>query len=154
MTYDVQIRSVTGTPLLAVRRRATLSQLSTVVPDACGAVWASIRRSQMASHGRNVAVYLNDDIDLEVGVEVGPDAIADGEVILSATPTGMVATTEHRGPYSRLHEAHAAVRQWCRTYQHRLAGPTWEIYGHWSDDPDALRTDVFYLLTADAMAAG
>ena len=27
-----------------------------------------------------------------------------------------------------------------------LAGPNWEVYGHWHDDPSQLRTDVFYLL--------
>jgi len=27
-----------------------------------------------------------------------------------------------------------------------FAGPNWEIYGHWTDDPAQLRTDVFYLL--------
>src|SRR5262245_59498011 len=27
-----------------------------------------------------------------------------------------------------------------------LAGPNWEIYGDWTDNPDELRTEVFYLL--------
>ena len=33
---------------------------------------------------------------------------------------------------------------------HTLAGPNWEIYGHWVDewnrDPTKIRTEVFYLL--------
>lgn len=153
MQYGVRLTRVAGTPLLVVRRRATQSELSTVVPDACGTVWTFIRRSQVASPGRNVAVYLNDRIDLEVGVEVSADAAADGEVRRSATPDGVAATTTHLGPYSQLHKAHDAIRQWCGANQHRFVGPSWEVYGHWTDDAEKLRTDVFYLVTADPSAA-
>lgn len=154
MQYVVNLTSVTATSLLVVRRRSKLTELSKVVPDACGAVWDFIRRSQIASHGRNVAVYLNDRIDMEVGVEVDGNAAAGGEVILSATPAGTVATTTHLGLYTRLPEAHQAIRQWCSANHHRLAGQNWEVYGHWIDDPEKLRTDVFYLLTTDAKPAG
>jgi hypothetical protein len=34
----------------------------------------------------------------------------------------------------------------------QLAGPNWEIYGHWQNewnkDPSQIRTDVYYLLTS------
>lgn len=73
---------------------------------------------------------------------------------LSATPAGTVATTAHLGLYTRLPEAHEAVRQWCSTHKHRLAGPNWEVYDHWSDNPEKVRTDVYYLLTTDAKSAG
>jgi hypothetical protein len=37
-----------------------------------------------------------------------------------------------------------------RAQGHELAGPSWEVYGHWLDewnsDPRKIRTDVFYLL--------
>jgi effector-binding domain-containing protein len=154
MPYRVELQTVTGTPILMVRRRASLQELPRVVPEACGVVWDFIRRSSIRSHGRNVAVYLNAQIDLEVGVEVGDDATAAGHVALSTTPTGRVATTTHLGPYDRLHHAHTAIRQWCATHQHRLAGPNWEVYGHWSDDPAKLRTEVFYLLATKGPLAG
>ena len=101
MQCRVELNNVTGTPLLVVRRRAALQDLPKVVPDACGVVW-NFRGSQIASHGRNAAVYLNEQIDLEVGVEVGADVTttSTGEVILSSTPAGMVATTSHVGPYA------------------------------------------------------
>ncbi len=71
----------------------------------------------------------------------------------SATPAGPVATTTHFGPYGRLHEAHDAIRRWCAGNGHTLAGPNWEVYGHWQDawnsDPGQIRTDVYYLLAAD-----
>ncbi|HTP18344.1 MAG TPA: hypothetical protein VMJ65_01995 [Solirubrobacteraceae bacterium] len=27
-----------------------------------------------------------------------------------------------------------------------LAGPRWEIYGHWREDPNELETEIFWLL--------
>jgi hypothetical protein len=35
---------------------------------------------------------------------------------------------------------------WCRTHGRRVAGPSWEIYGHWTEDESRLRTDVYHLL--------
>jgi len=62
-----------------------------------------------------------------------------------------VASTTHLGPYAGLGAAHDAIHQWCRANNHRLAGPSWEIYGHWDPewdaDPSRIRTDVYYLLT-------
>jgi effector-binding domain-containing protein len=66
--------------------------------------------------------------------------------VCAVIPGGMVATVVHMGPYQKLPEAHAAVRGWCAEHGHALAGPSWEIYGDWTDNPAELRTDVFYLL--------
>ena len=63
-----------------------------------------------------------------------------------AIPGGTVATVVHMGLYQKLSEAHTAVRRWCAEYNYALAGPNWEIYGDWTDYPDELHTDVFYLL--------
>jgi hypothetical protein len=45
-------------------------------------------------------------------------------------------------------EAHDAIQHWCAANGPRLAGPSWEIYGHWepgwNDNPALIRTDVFY----------
>jgi effector-binding domain-containing protein len=72
--------------------------------------------------------------------------------VRSATPAGAVASTTHSGPYAGLGAAHDAVHRWCQAHDHRLAGPNWEIYGHWlrewDADPSRIRTDVYYLLSA------
>ena len=113
---------------------------------------ASFARSRSRVRGRHVALYLDDQINLEVGVELQTPWAGYGEVVGSALPAGTVATTVHFGPYNRLHEAHQAIRDWCANHGYALAGPSWEIYGHWEDawnsDPSRIRTDVFYLLTA------
>ena len=50
------------------------------------------------------------------------------------------------GPYTRLADAHKAIREWCGGNGVEIAGPRWEIYGDWSDNPEGLRTDVYHLL--------
>jgi hypothetical protein len=157
MEYAIRLEQLSSRPLAVVRRRARPQELSKVVPDACGAVWGVVRALQVPGAGRHIAVYLDDQINLEVGVELDAPFAGHGEVVGSATPAGLVATTTHYGPYGLLHQAHEAICRWCANNGYRLAGPNWEIYGHWKDewnsDPTKICTDVFYLLAAEGRSA-
>jgi len=145
----VQLQQLKSVPLAVIRRQASPSELSRLVPDCCGLVWNEVR-AQQAKAGRHVAIYWDGTIHLEVGVELLGPFTEQGEVVLSATPAGAVASATHLGPYSGLGAAHDAVRRWCKANNHTLAGPNWEIYGHWqldwNTDPSLIRTDVYYQL--------
>jgi effector-binding domain-containing protein len=149
-SYPVQVRQLESIPLAVIRRQARPADLSRLVPECCGLVW-EVMRAQKVKAGRHVAVYWDGSIRLEVGVELQAPFSEQGEVVRSATPAGVVASTTHFGPYAGLGAAHDAVLQWCRASNHRLAGPSWEIYGHWEPEwntqPSRIRTDVYYLLT-------
>jgi effector-binding domain-containing protein len=149
-SYIVQVQRLQSVPLAVIRRQARASDLSHVVPECCGLVW-NVVRAQQTKGGRHVAIYWDGSIRLEVGAELFGPFVEHGEVVRSATPAGPVAWTTHLGPYGGLGAAHDAVRQWCRANNHRLAGPNWEIYGHWQRewdaDPSRIRTDVYYLLS-------
>jgi hypothetical protein len=157
MEYVVRLEQHPGRRLAVVRRRAASHELSKVVPDACGTVWNVLRAQKVPGAGRHVAVYLDGQISLEVGAELDGPFAGHGEVVLSATPAGPVATTTHRGPYHLLHGAHEAICRWCANNGHTLAGPNWEVYGHWqndwNNDPSKITTDVYYLLRADGSSA-
>lgn len=151
MGYDIRIETLaTGTPTAVVRRQARVQDLPAVVPEACGLVWKVMKAQQVRGAGRHVSLYLDEVINLEVGVELETPFIGHGEVVGSALPAGRVATSVHFGPYPQLPSAHNAIRNWCTAHGHTLAGPNWEIYGHWLDewnhDPSKIRTDVYYLL--------
>lgn len=151
MAYDIRLEHVTKTrPLAVVRRRVSLRELPKVIPESCGLVWSALRAQQVTGAGRHVTVYLDDQINLEIGVEMNSPFAGSGEVVGSTLPIGLVASTVHFGPYDGLHRAHQAIRDWCVVQGHTLSGPNWEIYGHWLDqwnrDPSLIRTDVFYLL--------
>ncbi|MEO8076281.1 MAG: GyrI-like domain-containing protein [Acidobacteriota bacterium] len=149
-TSAVEIQQLDSVPLAVIRRQARAQELSRVVPECCGLVWTAVR-AQQASAGRHVAVYWDRSIRLEVGVELQGPFVEHGDVVRSATPAGAVAAATHFGPYGGLGAAHDAIHQWCSANNQRLAGPNWEIYGHWvsewNADPSQIRTDVFYLLS-------
>ncbi len=148
-SYTVQIQRLDSVPLAVIRRQASASELSRVVPQCCGLVWDAVR-AQKAQAGRHIAIYWDGSIRLEVGVEFYGPFAEHGQVVRSAIPAGMVASTTHFGPYSGLGAAHDAVRRWCSANNHSLAGPNWEIYGHWQSEwntnPAQIRTDVYYQL--------
>ncbi len=150
MEYDVRLDRSIGAKLAVVRLCAGRQELPRVVPAACGKVWAELRALGVKGAGRHVSLYLDDKINLEVGVELDSPFAGHGDVVASALPKGPVATVAHVGPYGELGKAHRAIRQWCEAHGHALAGSNWEIYGHWLDewnrDPSRIRTDIFYLL--------
>jgi effector-binding domain-containing protein len=146
MSYGVRVEQVESRPLAVIRRRASPRELSTVVPALCGEVWNFVKAHKLDRPGRHVAVYFDGAINLEVGVEIGGTFAASDSVVPSATPAGTVATVTHVGDYARLGDAHEAIRAFCKQRGLTFAGPNWEIYGHWNDDPRLVTTDVFYLI--------
>jgi effector-binding domain-containing protein len=146
MPYAVEFRHVSPQSIAVVRRQARAGELSVIVPQACGEVWNFVRANGIAGAGRHVAVYLDCVMHLEVGVEVSGPIQGDGNVVPSVTPSGLVATTMHVGPYSQLGKAYDALNEWCKGHERTPAGVYWEIYGHWTDDETRLETEVFCLL--------
>jgi effector-binding domain-containing protein len=145
----VHLQQLDAIPLAVIRGHATRADLSRIVPQWCGLVWNAVR-AQNVKAGRHVAIYWDAAIRLEVGVELHGAFVDHDNVVRSSTPSGMIASATHLGPYSGLGTAHAAIRDWARVNNHRLAGPNWEIYGHWlrewDANPSQIRTDVFYLV--------
>jgi effector-binding domain-containing protein len=150
-SHVVHVQRHASVPLAVIRRQVPASERARVVPECCGLVWNAVR-AQQARAGRHVALYW-DGIRLEVGVELQGPFVEQGEVVISATPAGDVAMVTHLGPYGGLGDAHDAVQRWCREHHQRLAGPSWEIYGHWqpewNTDPSQIRTDICYLIATE-----
>src|SRR5262249_44846569 len=106
MAYDVRLEHLSSRPIAVVRRRASLQELAKVIPDACGTVGGVVRAQKIPGAGRHIAIYWDDVINLEGGVELEAPFAGHDEVVGSATPAGAVATAVHFGPYGRLPEAH------------------------------------------------
>lgn len=147
--YAVHLHQLDSIPLAVIRRQASASELSRVIPECCGLVWNALR-AQQARGGRHVAIYWDNSIRVDVGAELLSPFEEQGHVVRSATPAGPAVTATHYGPYGGLGSAHKAIREWCAAHNHQLAGLNWEIYGHWLDEwnsnPSLIRTDVFYQL--------
>ena len=153
MSSNVEIDTIKSISILVVDRSARFEQLASVITEACGLVWKQLQKAEVDVHGHNVVVYLNylnDVFDLLVGVEVddeiGKSIDWNEGLYASFTPQGEVAHAVHFGDYANLIDVHRDIATWSEDVGRPLAGPSWEVYGHWNSDMSKLRTDVYYLL--------
>jgi effector-binding domain-containing protein len=146
MSHEVQV--VTTSPRLTavVARATTWAEFPKLWMQLLDQVYAFLKTSEVQQTGHNVMLYKDGVPNVEVGVEVSGAFASDGPVISSTLPAGETAMTVHRGGYDRLGEAHDAIHAWCAANGHELAGPRWEIYGDWHEDPAQLETEVYWLL--------
>jgi effector-binding domain-containing protein len=150
MPYEMSVVEVAARPLAAARGRATLASLAATIVPLFDTVYAHLRARAIPNLGLNFLLYtpLTDtDFTLDAGVEIHGPFPATEAVRYLETPAGRAVTTTHLGPYEDLPAAHAAIRAWAEANGEPLAGPNWEAYDHWHDDPAKRRTDVFYLLS-------
>ncbi|GIH25027.1 hypothetical protein Aph01nite_33370 [Acrocarpospora phusangensis] len=146
MTHQVTSANATLRPTAVLAATTTWHEFPDLWPHLLDEVHANVHWTGTARKGRNVMLYKNDIPHVEIGVELDQPATVSGRVIQSALPAGAVAMTVHRGPYGDLGTAHEAVLHWCADHGLHPAGPRWEVYGHWTEDPSQLETEVFYLL--------
>jgi effector-binding domain-containing protein len=144
--HEVRVVTTQPRPTAVVACATTWEEFPSRWMQLLDQVYAFLKSGGATQDGHNIMLYKDDVPNVEVGVEVsGPFTSAD-PVVASVLPEGVAATTLHRGPYDRLGDAHRAIHTWCSTHGRALAGPRWEIYGDWHEDPAQLETEVFYLL--------
>src|SRR5262245_40283696 len=146
MSYEFHVLEIAERPLMAIHDQARGAELPQKIIGNLDKVWPYLRASG-AKTEHNVVVYRAYDrttgmMTIDVGVQVDSALPGDGTIVPITTPGGLVATTVHIGPYHKLGDASSALHEFCRTHDHPIAGPTWEEYGDWNDDPSKLRTDV------------
>ena len=151
MAYSVTVESVAPRPIAAVRRRIRQTEISTSFKPALDLVRQFLRDNPgLRAGGHNVFVYRGTGaegvLDVDFGVEVTRPFEGDGQVFSTATPAGEAATVLHVGPYVGMRDGYAALRAWFAAEGRRMAGPSWEVYGDWSDDPARLETRLYWLL--------
>jgi effector-binding domain-containing protein len=144
---EVSTATVEPRLIAAVRVRTTQPGLPTSIRAGLDRVWPQIKDRK----GRNVVLYhpseptgLGKEFDIETGVEVPEGFVPTLPVYLTRTPGGRVVTAAHIGPYDQMMTAYRAIDAYARDHGIRYVGPSWELYGHWSDDPAELRTDIFF----------
>ena len=147
--YEVREVIVPARPVAGVRARVAFGRVGAEFKPYLDQVYAAARAGAVALDGQNIFIYRDMTggqltVDLCVGVTAPFSAV--GAVMPLETPSGPAAMTTHVGAYNGLPDANAALREWCRAHGRAIAGPSWEVYGHWDSDPAKLRTDVYYLL--------
>lgn len=148
----VEVVDVDARPTAVVRQQTTWPQLGATIRPMLDKVWAVMRTPAMEprlSHdefGENVILYLDSHPTIEVGVLVDRPITETDGLVPSELPAARVARAIHRGSYDKLGPTHEAVQTWCRANGHTLTGVSWEHYGHWHEDPEAMETAVVYVV--------
>jgi effector-binding domain-containing protein len=147
--YEVHLETVQPRMLVAAQGRCTtMADIPAKIHELLDQVWPYVKQHRIQTTGINVVLYRPkpDGLEMEAGVWVAEPFSESAQIIQTATPGGLTATTTHIGPYNGIPAGHDAITKWCADNHRELAGPAWEVYGHWSDDAAKLRTDIFHLL--------
>ena len=148
----VTLEQITPKVLAAVRRMAAPREISTAFKPALDLVWAFLKKHEgLRTDGHNVFLYHHvprpeAGMPIDFGVAVTRHFEPEGEVHCVATPAGEAAVVRHRGPYTGLPGAHAALHAWCAANGRTIGAYSLEVYGDWSSDPRQLETTIQYLL--------
>jgi effector-binding domain-containing protein len=149
---SVEILTVSPQPTAVVRETTTWDAFPGLWRRLLDEVYGLVRgRRELSPFDgpelwKNVMLYKDSQPDVEVGVLASGPFERAGRVEASELPGGRVAMSVHRGDYARLGDTHYAISAHVEAAGLKLAGPRWEIYGHWRENPDELETEIFYLL--------
>lgn len=146
---DIAIVTVEERPLLAARTSVTFAEVPGKLLPLMERVGAFVRERGIEGAGQEVWFYRDVSggrMEVDVGIQVPASTEAAGDLVRSATPAGRCAHAVLHGDYSEIPSVHQAIHKWCAEQNLVLAGPCWEIYGPWHEDPAKLRTHMYHLL--------
>jgi effector-binding domain-containing protein len=155
--YEVHEVHVAARLVAGVRAQVARGRVGKEFGRYLDQVYAAGRAGAVQLDGQNIFIYrtaTTDELTVDFCVGATVPFAAVGLVEALQTPHGVAAMTTHVGDYGRLGEANAAIIAWCRANGRLRAGPSWEVYGHWHDDPARVRTEVYYLLQPADGGAG
>ncbi len=153
MPIPVTVTTVDPRPTVVIAQTTSWEEFRSLWPKLLDEVYTFVRACPDFGPGEpgtprwtNVMLYRDQRPSVEIGVLASAPFTPAGRGIASALPGGKVATTVHRGDYSRLGDSHAAVQAYIREHGLEPAGPLWEIYGHAPPDPADAETEIYHLL--------
>ena len=148
-SYDIREVTVAPRQVAGVRAQVRRGSVGKEFSRYLDQVYAAGKSGGAQLDGQNIFIYraLQGEM-LTVDFCVGAAAPFEphGAVVPLMTPSGKAAMTMHFGDYGKIGEANAAILAWCAAQGKERAGPSWEVYGHWDNDPEKLRTEIYYLL--------
>jgi effector-binding domain-containing protein len=146
--YEVRVSMAPGLLMAVASARVRPGEVPKHLIPLLDTVYAFFKATGMKHRGINIGLYEagSPEFMMHAGVQVDAAFDGSGGITCMRTPTGPAATVAHIGPYDGIPRAHEAVRAWARENGRRLTGVNWEVYGHWTDNPLELRTDIWYSL--------
>ncbi|HUB60829.1 MAG TPA: GyrI-like domain-containing protein [Puia sp.] len=106
-------------------------------------LWQEIRAKQLPNTGLNIWVY-EEGNQLFTGVELITPPPAGSPLESKTVSLPKYAYFKHIGPYTELKTAYEAAHEECKKVGVRARLPYVEIYGHLTDDPSRLETELLW----------
>lgn len=134
MTYQIEKKTLTETPVIFSRRRGELSKLAELLGELLPSVFAYAMEQALPMAGPPYVRYVEQSpafVTVEAGMPlVSPvSAPADRDDIeVGVLPGGPAASTIHTGPYDTLGEGHVAIDLWMAEQGLASGGSPWEVY--------------------------
>ncbi len=152
--YDVRIEEVEARYLAAIKGHVTLQDAFEKIPPMLKSAWKFAEKANLHPAEPVIILYrMNPEHSFEVegsDIEAGPSVAerfyTKGALTCSMTPKGTVLTTQHKGDYENIFEAHAAIHRWCSINKREVEGNCWEVYYNCLGETEDLVTDIYYLL--------
>lgn len=150
MPYEIETRTVNLQPTVSIKVSTTPDRLGPEIDAGFKELADYLRQQGIHAAGPPFTIthrYEPDAIDIEPGFPVDASAPAGGRIAPSELPGGLVAVTNHYGPYEGIAQAYGAIQDWLRAEGREPAGSPWEVY--WTDpsaEPDTAkwRTEVYW----------
>jgi uncharacterized protein (TIGR02284 family) len=129
-SHEVRTIEMPEQTIVTMRTHTTLADLPRAMHEALETIARSV-----SELGVPLAIYHNrpfrpDDIDVEIGASVLPDAVVVTTEGISRRqlPKGTIAYTLHVGSYENIGTAYEALYAWLRQNGRSLVGPPREVY--------------------------
>jgi len=107
-------------------------------------MWGLVKGNNLKNKGINVWVYENQNMFTGVELDEQPDSSLGLE--LKKVALTKYARYKHIGPYHKLYEANAHLREAVTAKGYRTSYPTMEIYGHATPNENESETDILVSL--------
>lgn len=131
MTNAVIMVEEARQPVVFVRRRCRIADLPRTIGEAYSRLMGHLVLAGMQPTGAPYTAYYNqdmEDLDVELGFPVEGPVEPEGDVRFRVIPAGPMAKLMHKGPYSKVGEAYAALGAWMAANGYELDGPSYEFY--------------------------
>jgi effector-binding domain-containing protein len=134
VSYEVTLREVQAIEAMTKRIVTSMKSVSEDMKNAYGEVWAHIQKYDGVPTGECFALYHDEEnfdpnkMDVEVGFSVKKLVSEENGVVGREVEGGLHASVMHKGPYSELESAYAALGQWIKANGYTPLAPARDIY--------------------------
>lgn len=152
--FVCELTPLTPAPSLSIATRVSHSAIGDLFNEGFPSILALLSREGLSPVGPPFALYGNitpDELDVEFGFPVPPEAGGEGRIGRGETPSGPSVSCLHTGPYVKVEPAYSALLEWIAGNGCAATGRAMEIYVDNPSEtpPEQLRTRVHLLLEGE-----